>query len=112
MRSFDRLREALAGHPEVPSIAIGRAPRGERSAAVLALFTEDDDPAMTFITRAATLRRHAGQIALPGGAVDDTDRDLPHTALREANEEIGLEPEQVTVLGQLRPSGCQPRATT
>lgn len=101
MRSFDRLREALAGHPEVPSIAIGRAPRGERSAAVLALFTEDDDPAMTFITRAATLRRHAGQIALPGGAVDDTDRDLPHTALREANEEIGLEPELVTVLGQL-----------
>ena len=100
MSAFDRLRESLTVEPEVPEIAIDRTPRGERSAAVLALFTEEDDPYLTFITRAATLRRHAGQIALPGGAVDDTDVDRPHTALREANEEIGLDPSQVTVLGQ------------
>ena len=73
MSAFDRLRESLTVEPEVPEIAIDRTPRGERSAAVLALFTEEDDPYLTFITRAATLRRHAGQIALPGGAPQSLD---------------------------------------
>lgn len=101
MTVFEPLREALAGPNSVRHLGMDRTPRGERSAAVLALFTEEPDPSLTFITRATTMRRHAGQIALPGGAVDDTDRDRPHTALREANEEIGLNPDSVSVLGQL-----------
>lgn len=101
MSVFDPLQESLRNPRPVRQIGIDRSPRGERSAAVLALFTDEPDPSLTFITRATTMRRHAGQIALPGGAVDDTDRDRPHTALREANEEIGLDPASVTVLGQL-----------
>ncbi|MDO5678354.1 MAG: CoA pyrophosphatase [Propionibacteriaceae bacterium] len=101
MSRFAKLQQALTDPQPVREIGIDRTPRGERSAAVLALFTDEDDPLLTFITRSATLRSHAGQIALPGGAVDDTDRDRAHTALREANEEIGLDPDQVTVLGQL-----------
>lgn len=101
MSTFGKLQRSLGDRQPVRPIGVDRTPRGERSAAVLALFTDEADPSLTFITRAQTLRRHAGQIAFPGGAVDDTDEDRPHTALREANEEIGLNPQQVTVLGQL-----------
>jgi 8-oxo-dGTP pyrophosphatase MutT (NUDIX family) len=51
--------------------------------------------------RAAHLHHHAGQISFPGGRVDETDRSPLHTALREAEEEIGLQEQQVEFLGQL-----------
>ena len=99
--TFARLRDALVAGPVTRQIGIDRRPKGERSAAVLMLFTDEPDPSLTFVTRAETMRRHAGQIALPGGAVDDTDLDRRHTALREANEEVGLAAEHVTVHGEL-----------
>lgn len=99
--AFTALHSALAAGPVARSLGFDRTPRGERAAAVLMLFTEESDPALTFVTRAETLRKHAGQLALPGGAVDPTDQDLSHTALREAHEEIGLEPGSVQVLGEL-----------
>lgn len=99
--TFEPLCKALEGNPVARRIGMDRTPKGERSAAVLMLFTDEPDPALTFVTRAETMRRHAGQIALPGGAVDATDRDLAHTALREADEEVGLASEHVTLLGQL-----------
>lgn len=99
--TFSALRAALAAGPAPRAIGLDRTPRGERHAAVLMLFTDEPDPALTFVTRAETLRKHPGQMALPGGGVDETDLDRAHTALREANEEIGLKPEEVTVLGQL-----------
>lgn len=49
--------------------------------------------------RADTLRRHAGQIAFPGGRVDPGDASLAATALREAHEEVGLSPQQVRIIG-------------
>ncbi|MDC1216425.1 CoA pyrophosphatase [Octadecabacter sp.] len=49
----------------------------------------------------ARLKHHAGQIAFPGGRMDDTDHDLAHTALREAEEEIGLDQTVSTILGHL-----------
>ena len=51
--------------------------------------------------RASQLARHAAQIAFPGGRVDDTDADVAGAALREAQEEIGLEPARVQVFGYL-----------
>jgi 8-oxo-dGTP pyrophosphatase MutT (NUDIX family) len=51
--------------------------------------------------RASHLKHHPSQISFPGGKVEHTDIDLTHTALREAQEEIGLDPENVTVIGQL-----------
>ena len=89
---FDQLAAALAAGPTVRTIGLDRTPRGERSAAVLMLLTEAADPEVTFVTRAETLRRHAGQVALPGGAVDPGDESRFATALREAHEEIGLDP--------------------
>lgn len=73
-----------------------------RASAVLVLLAETDDgPAVVLLERAATMRRHAGQVAFPGGAVDPGDADLAATALREAEEEVGLDPASVDVLTTL-----------
>lgn len=53
--------------------------------------------------RSSALKHHPGQIAFPGGKRDPGDPDVCQTALREAHEEIGLDPQNVTVLGQLPP---------
>ncbi len=75
------------------------ADRVLRPAAVLIGVTEDARVILT--KRSARLKHHPGQIAFPGGKMDDEDIDLADTALREANEEIGLPRHQVEILGQL-----------
>jgi len=58
-----------------------------------------------FTERREDLRRHAGEISFPGGRQDHPDEDLRETALREAHEEIGLEPADVELMGALPPVG-------
>jgi 8-oxo-dGTP pyrophosphatase MutT (NUDIX family) len=75
---------------------------GGRASAVLVLLGEDEyGPDVLLMQRAAAMRTHAGQPAFPGGACDSDDADATATALREANEEVGLDPDSVTVLAQL-----------
>jgi 8-oxo-dGTP pyrophosphatase MutT (NUDIX family) len=75
-------------------------PHGEgRHSAVLILFSDDRD--VLLIQRASTMRSHAGQPAFPGGAVDDEDENAAGAALREAQEETGLDPAGVVVFGAL-----------
>ena len=75
-------------------------PHGEgRHSAVLILFSDDRD--VLLIQRASTMRSHAGQPAFPGGALDDDDQDAAGAALREAQEETGLDPAGVVVFGAL-----------
>ena len=80
---------------------------GGRRSAVLALFGEGaGGPDLLLIERAATMRSHAGQPAFPGGALDPKDGDPDGAgplaaALREAQEEVGLVPDTVEVLGTL-----------
>jgi 8-oxo-dGTP pyrophosphatase MutT (NUDIX family) len=76
---------------------------GGRASAVLVLLGEESGagPDVLLLQRAATLRNHAGQPAFPGGAADPDDADATATALREANEEVGLDPSSVTVLTEL-----------
>lgn len=75
---------------------------GGRDSAVLLLFGEGEDgPDILLIERAHTLRKHAGQPAFPGGAKDPEDDTLVEAALREAQEEVGLDPSSVDVLGVL-----------
>jgi 8-oxo-dGTP pyrophosphatase MutT (NUDIX family) len=62
---------------------------------------EPDEPHLVLTRRRADLRRHAGEIAFPGGRRDAEDPDLAATALREAEEEIGLPREAVQLLGEL-----------
>ncbi|WP_341721443.1 CoA pyrophosphatase [Micromonospora sp. FIMYZ51] len=76
---------------------------GGRESAVLVLLGEQTDagPDVLILQRAATLRNHAGQPAFPGGAADPEDTDAAATALREANEEVDLDPASVTLLTEL-----------
>ena len=71
-----------------------------REAAVLVLLTGDADPEVVLIERATGLRQHAGQIAFPGGGVDAGEAP-ESAALREAWEEVRLDPSLVTVMGRL-----------
>lgn len=73
-----------------------------KEAAVLApLFMRDDEPWVYLTQRPVTLRRHPGQISFPGGAREPLDTTPLHTALRETQEELGIDPAQVEVLGML-----------
>ena len=64
---------------------------------LLPLYGWPENPGLVFTERRADLRRHAGEISFPGGRHDDGDADLQTTALREAQEEIGLDPAAVRV---------------
>ena len=81
----------------------GQRPNARKAAVLLALFQEHGETYLAFIRRASTLRSHSGEIAFPGGSVDVTDVSPVKTALREAQEEIGLDPTRAEVLGVLSP---------
>lgn len=75
---------------------------GLHPAGVLIPFVErDGELGLIFVKRADDLSRHAGEIAFPGGRREQLDRSLEQTALREANEEIGLDPTNVKLFGSL-----------
>lgn len=81
-------------------------PPGGRPAGVLLLFGEDrHGPDLLFIERSSSLRDHPGQVAFPGGGLEEGDVDLAAAALREAEEETGLDPSGVDVFGELDPLG-------
>lgn len=77
-------------------------PAALRPAGVLAAFHEGDGR-LVLTKRASGLRHHPGQIALPGGKVDPGDDGEVGAALREAHEEVGLDPAQVELVGTLPP---------
>jgi len=85
---------------------LGASPSGMgrklRKAAVLIPIVERVDGLTLLLTkRTAHLNTHAGQVAFPGGSVDDTDADDTAAALREAHEEVGLIPDHIEVVGTL-----------
>ena len=95
------LRRVLIDAADAETIQV----HGGTDAAVLVpVFLDGDEPHLVFTKRRDDLRRHAGEISFPGGRRDDTDRDLAHTALREACEEIGLVPDAVEIVGALQPT--------
>jgi len=101
----ERFQQGFDGAPELPGDGGGMLPeRQARSAAVLVALTQRDDGLHVLLTqRADHLRDHAGQISFPGGGSEATDADAVATALREAEEEVGLPRAQVQVIGCLPP---------
>jgi 8-oxo-dGTP pyrophosphatase MutT (NUDIX family) len=75
------------------------------AAVLVPLYGWAEEPGLVFTERRADLRRHAGEISFPGGRPDEGDADLLATALREAEEEIALEPAAVELIGALPPTG-------
>lgn len=96
MTDLATLTDALAGG--TAALAAGNPPAGVQPAAVLVLLSPTPD--LTFVERAHTLRAHPGQLAFPGGRLDDGEGPV-EAALRETYEEIRLHPREVTVLGSL-----------
>ena len=81
----------------------GRAALNQRQAAVLIPIVRREEPGLLLTKRASQLRKHAGQVAFPGGAVDSSDASLIAAALREAEEEVAIPPSCVEILGVLPP---------
>jgi 8-oxo-dGTP pyrophosphatase MutT (NUDIX family) len=97
---------SLAGILLSPEEAQAMSAPGSTDAAVLVpMFGHPERPGLVFTERHLDLRRHAGEISFPGGRQDTPDEKLLNTALREAEEEIGLSPSDVEVAGALPPVG-------
>ena len=89
-----------------PQEAAGMDAHGRTEAAVLVpLQGYPEDPHLFFTERRLELRRHAGEISFPGGRRDGPDEELLDTALREAEEEVGIPPGKVELIGALPPIG-------
>ena len=100
-RSSSDLRELLLA----PADAAELEAHGRTEAAVLVpMHGWPDNPGLVFTERRSDLNRHAGEISFPGGRRDDGE-ELIDTALREAEEEIGLSRDNVEVVGALPPIG-------
>ena len=84
--------------PEMPEMKDNRD-----RAAVLIPILDLDEPEVILTLRASKLGAHGGEVAWPGGREDETDENLRFTALRESEEEIGLLPSAVEIVGELRP---------
>lgn len=95
-----RLRDVLLDPLQAAAIEV----RGDRAAVLVPLYEREGDLVAVFTKRREELRRHAGQISFPGGRRDPDDSGLIDTALREADEEIGLQRGAVTLLGALTPT--------
>ncbi len=74
---------------------------GQAAAVLIPIYDRNGQPHLILTKRTADLPAHPGQISLPGGRRDPTDRDLRMTALRETHEELGIEPSAIEIVGEL-----------
>jgi 8-oxo-dGTP pyrophosphatase MutT (NUDIX family) len=96
------LREVLLDPAEAAALDVD----GRIDAAVLVplYLAADGAPHVVLTKRREDMRRHPGEVSFPGGRQDDDETDLRLTALREAREEIGLDPDGVELVGALQPT--------
>jgi 8-oxo-dGTP pyrophosphatase MutT (NUDIX family) len=95
--TLDDVRRAVTGHEDLPSIGDEHGPN---SAVLAALWEEDGEARVLLTRRTAWLRSHSGQVAFPGGRVE-AGETLLEAALRESDEEVGLDPSSVECIGRL-----------
>ena len=97
---LDRLVDRLGKH-QARFTDRGLPGTGKTSAVLVPLYVDGDEPTVLLTRRSPTLRAHTHEVSFPGGRHDETDADHVHTALREAEEEVNLDPSTVDVVGCL-----------
>jgi 8-oxo-dGTP pyrophosphatase MutT (NUDIX family) len=93
----ERLRRALDARPH----RTYDLPEGRAAAVLLMLFEREGEPWLVFTKRTQHVQHHKGEISFPGGARDDDDADIERTAVRETVEELGVDPQDITIVGRL-----------
>ena len=93
----EKLRQAISSHQKKRILDRELT----KSAVLVPVFSKSEGQHILFIKRSDKVAYHKGQISFPGGTYDESDSSLLHTALREGWEEIGLEHEDVDILGEL-----------
>ena len=82
-----------------PDVLLPAGRKLRQAAVLMAVMGEGAEARVILTQRASTLKHHPGQIAFPGGKIDASDADATAAALREAWEEVGLDPANVDILG-------------
>lgn len=98
---IDDIRKNLQQHQPVG--LAGKHDVRDRAAVLVPVIADTSGPLILLTERAGGLSRHGGEVAFPGGKEDPTDHSLEFTALRENEEELGISPDDVDVIGSLRP---------
>ena len=92
---IEKITEKIKGYS-------GRPPVEElRKAAVLIALTDSNEPELIYTLRSNKVGSHGGEVSFPGGMYEDVDKNLEHTALRESEEETGMDRSKVKILGPL-----------
>jgi 8-oxo-dGTP pyrophosphatase MutT (NUDIX family) len=101
---MERVRAAVGHHERATPETVAKVEAEPKGAAgvLVPLFEEAGETRVILTRRAAHLRSHTGEVAFPGGRLEPGE-DAPAGAMREAHEEIGLDPAEVEVLGELAP---------
>jgi 8-oxo-dGTP pyrophosphatase MutT (NUDIX family) len=102
---IDRIARSLTADPPhdlLPGDILEGQGNEPSPAAVLVAITDRPEPGLILTVRHDDLRTHAGQVAFPGGRIDPGETPC-QAALRETSEELGLDPDEVTVLGEADP---------
>ncbi len=98
--TINRLETTLRSYSGTSHQALGSSV----PAAVSVLFSvTNGEPCVLMIKRAASLSHHSGEWAFPGGLIEDSDDSALHAALRETNEELGIDPDQIDIWCQMSP---------
>ncbi|MCF8388335.1 MAG: CoA pyrophosphatase, partial [Bacteroidales bacterium] len=107
LRLADKLPGPVAQYKMAPLVRrdqmkkVSDTGKGIKSSVLILFYPDDGEIFIPFIRRQQYDGVHSGQIAFPGGKYEEHDPDLMHTAIREANEEIGINPDQIEVIGYL-----------